>query len=275
MRWPYPSLGTLRNRWHGKALIICGGGPSLNKSLPDIKELQRRGGYVLSVNKTHDHLIAEGIEPEFHTLLDPMPWVADYTQKVNPRTKYFVASSCDMTVSRNIKLMGGQVYLWHAGANFYGEIMPTPVLQAEFPSKPWQIVVGPTTVGLRAIVLGYQLGFRTFHLFGLDSSMAVNDNGEECLHAYPKPRPKDSEEGVVTLNAHTGTYKFRTNSHMSQQVLDFEDLLEQMGDYIKTGRWEMCHLIVHGDGLLPAYAANLGLHADPEMNIKYLGRASA
>lgn len=271
MKWQYPSLAYLHNQFHRKALIICGGGPSLNDDIPKIRELKRQGGYVLTVNKTHDHFMGldEPIIPDFHVILDPMPWVAEYTKKVNRHTKYLIASSCTASVSRRIHLKGGKVFIWHAGADFYGEAMPSPILAKEFMHKPWAVIVGPTTVGLRSVVLGYELGFRPFHLFGMDSSSAANDSGQHAFHAYAKEPPKDAEYGTVTLHSRAGAFPFHTNSHMARQALDFEDLIEQIGDHVKNRSWEPVNIVVYGTGLLPAYAASIGLHGDPLMNQKY------
>ncbi len=102
MKWQYRSLAYLHNQYHRRALIICGGGPSLNADIPKIRELKRQGGLVLTVNKTHDHFMSldDPIVPDFHVLLDPMPWVAEYTKKINKHTQYLIASSCTSSVSR-------------------------------------------------------------------------------------------------------------------------------------------------------------------------------
>lgn len=279
MKWDIRSLAYLRNQWHGRALIICGGGPSLRADLPKIRELQRQGGYVLTVNKTHDYFLnlpdemGGPIIPWAHMMLDPMPWVGSYVAKPHPHVKYFIASSCDPMVSRRLKFNGGEVYLYHAGADFYGAEMPTPILRGEFPNKPWLVVVGPTTVSLRAVVLGYELGFRPFHLFGVDSSMAQvgGADGEMKLHAYPKDRPTDADEGFVSLNTPGGKYEYFTNSHMSRQALDFQDLIESIGERVTKGIWEMIDVRVYGRGLLPAYAATIGLHGEHEQNVEYGG----
>lgn len=286
MKWNIPSLAVLRNKWHRNALIICGGGPSIKRDLNKIRELQRRGGRVLTVNKTHDKFLdSEWLEkhsgdpshiiPWAHTVLDPMPWVADYVKKPCPGTLYFVASSCDPVVLRRLRLQGALVFLWHAGADFYGTAMPGPILESEFPNKDWAVLAGPTTVGLRSVIIGYDLGFRPFHLFGFDSSKERDEAGVYRLHAYDKVAATDADEGTVTLNTAAGHWPFETNSHMSRQVLDFEDMCEQIGNNMKTRAWEPIDIRVYGDGLLPSYAASIGLHADPEKNKFYSGRKVA
>ncbi len=276
MKWNLPSVAELVNKYHRKALIVCGGGPSIKNDIETIRELQKQGGYVLCCNKTEEYFrtLPEPIIPWATILLDPMEWVADYVPHPRPAGIYFVASSCHPRVSRRIRLAGGKVYLWHAGANFYGLNMPHPILEKDFAGKPWAIIVGPTTVGLRSVPFGYQLGFRPFHLFGMDSSMAANEDGTYSLHAYAKPRPADSTEGDVTLNTKAGKWTFQTNSHMSRQALDFEDLVTQIGAHVVNRNWEPVDIKVYGEGLLPAYAASIGLHANPIMNQKFSAQSA-
>lgn len=276
MKWNVYSISNVRNHFHRKAMIICGGGPSLKASVPAIRELQRQGGYVVSVNKTHDFLLGleEPIIPWGHVVLDPMPWVVDYIKTPHPEVKYFVASQCDPSVMRRLRFAGAECYLWHAGANFYGVPMPLPILENEFKTKPWGIVYGATTVGLRSVPLGYDLGFRVFHLAGLDSSMA-KVNGEYKLHAYDKKRPEDAHEGLVTLKTKLKEYQFYTNSHMSRQVIDFEDMVEQIAARVRNLEWQPIDIRIHGDGFLPCYAASIGLHADSAMNMEFCGREAA
>ena len=105
--------------------------------------------------------------------------------------------------------------------------------------------------------------------------MYKGDDGKTMLHAYPKPRPTDADEGVVTLTTKKGSFQFFTNSHMSRQALDFEDMCEQIADRVRKRHWEPIDIRVYGQGLLPAYAASIGLHADPLMNQKYCGKEAA
>lgn len=282
MKYDIPSLGILTDECTGKAALICGGGPSLKYDVPRIRELQRQGGLVITTNKTHDFFQdAEWLRacpggdptpiiPYAHVMLDPMPWVAGYVKQPIKGVKYLIAASCDPAVLRGLRLKGADVYLWHAGADFYGQAMPYPVLQAEFPNKLWLIVVGKTTVGLRSLPLCYQLGMRVFHLFGLDSS-AAQVNGEYKMHAYPKDKPPDADEGITTLHTKRGDYQFYVNTHLGRQATDFVETLDEITELVKSGAWQIVNIVVWGKGMLPTYAASIGLHGDPAMNMEYSG----
>ncbi len=222
----------------------------------------------MSVNKVNDWLRERGIVPDFHLLLDPKEWVAEYVKNPHPKTTFLVSHQCHSSVVRGLRLKGARVYLWVSAANFYGVAYPPQILVEQYKNHAWTMVAGATTVGLRAPLVGYQLGFRGFHMFGMDSSMredATQKDGYR-LHAFPKDRPPDAEEGTVTLY---GKYPFRTNTHMEQQVKDFDILTTELVEKMKSGVMDRVDLRVYGSGLLPAYAASLGLHADPAMNEKY------
>ncbi|MBL8643419.1 MAG: DUF115 domain-containing protein [Rhodospirillaceae bacterium] len=266
MQRDLPSLADLRDSQRGGTLLICGGGPSIGDvvQIKAIRALAKKGAKVWAVNKTHDFLLTKGITPWAACLLDPMPWVAGYIRKPQKNTIYAVASQCDAGVFDALKR--ANVYVWHAGVDYGGQGYPVSVLEAQYPGRDWLVVPGPTTVGLRSVLVGYALGFRHFHLFGLDSSMRVAtgnaDQAAAKLHAYAKPKPADAPEGWVTLRASGADRNFFTNAHMARQALDFEETVENIGAMVKSGAMEPMTLAVHGEGLLPTLAGCYGWHVD-------------
>lgn len=268
MRYNMKSFSDLAQIHAGGTLLICGGGPSIEKDIENIKRLRSQGAYILSVNKTHDFLVKHGIKPDFHALLDPMDWVADYVSEPVEGVKYLIASQCHRSVFKRLK--GADCYLWHAYSDFYGVNYPAPLLEKEFSNKAWICIPGPTTVGMRAIYLGQAMGFRMYHLFGMDSSMKYDratKTGQ--LHAYPKKKPDDAREGWAKLKTIHGIEEFYTNEHMARQVDDFDEALDQFAAMVRLKHIKAPHFTVWGEGLLPTYAATLGWHADPNMNSKY------
>jgi Protein of unknown function DUF115 len=241
----------------GRALIICGGGPSIGDiaKLKAIRALAKKGGKIWAVNKTHDFLLSKGITPWAACLLDPMAWVANYISKPQRGVLYALASQCHADVFAALK--GYAPHVWHAGIDAPdGTGYPTELLQRDYAGQDWLVIPGPTTVGLRSILVGYALGFRAFHLFGLDSSM----RGAQ-LHAYAKAKPTDAPEGWVSLRTKAGTQKFFTNSHMARQALDFEETTERIAEMVRTKAMAPIRITVHGEGLLPELAKCYGWHA--------------
>lgn len=240
---------------------IIGFGPSLKDSLPEIRRLKRNGAKIVTVNKAHDFLLDHGIPPWAHVLLDPKDWVAKYVQKPRRDVRYFVASQCHDDTFEALKDF--PVFLWHAGQDFPEGPEPAAVLREKWPTQPWFIVPGPTTVGLRTIFLGSQLGASHFHLFGMDSSRTPNGP----MHAGPKPEAPDAQPGTLKIKHRGMKYSFDTNSHMARQQFDFDKLIEEIPKNIKGGLLPKgFDVTVYGSGLLPFFAAMIGLHADPACN---------
>lgn len=243
-----------------KTWAIVGGGPSISRSIGAIRTLKRQGANVISVNKSHDWLLEQGIVPWGHVLLDPKEWVAGYVRRPRKDVRYFLASQCHDDTFDALK--DYPVFLWHAGQDFAEGPEPNCYLRECWPRDPWFVVPGGTTVGLRAVQLGHALGAERFHLFGFDSSRAGGR-----LHAYMKDEAVDAESGTLALRFRGKKYVFDTNSHMARQQMDFDKFIEDMPKHFAAGalRREFA-LTVHGEGLLPFFAAMIGLHADPLCN---------
>lgn len=239
---------------------IIGGGPSINDSVDQIRKLKARGVNIVSVNKSHDWLLERGITPWGHILLDPKEWVSGYVQRPRKTVRYFVASQChDATFDA---LSDYPVFLWHAGQDFPEGDEPKTVLREKWPTAPWFVIPGATTVGLRAVQLGHAMGANKFHLFGLDSSRLAGK-----MHGYEKPEPPDAERGPLKIKHNGFKYTFETNSHMVRQQMDFDKFIEDLPKHYQAGLLRKgFELTVYGSGLLPFFAAKIGLHANPECN---------
>ena len=198
-------------RPHAHTLCVAGGGPSLADTCQDMR------GFVAAINGSQKFLTDRGI-------LDPGPHMPDVIT-ADPRVRYYVASICDPGVFA--KLRGCDVRLWHPTAVCGGQ----GLLELERPDG-WLQVGGGSTMGMRWIFLGYMLGFRTFHLHGLDSSFRG-----EATHAYP-----DRVRGGQILKVHGRL----TRRNFVEQVNDFFDML----DIFARPDVEPTEFKVFGDGLL-------------------------
>lgn len=249
-----------------KEWAVVGGGPSINDHIGTIRRLKREGVAIVSVNKSHDWLLSHGIVPWAHILLDPKDWVSQYVQRPRKDVRYFVASQCHDDVFEALK--GYPVFLWHAGQDFEDGVRePDAHLRSNYPASKgfqWHITPGATTVGLRTPMLGHHLvnGPDRFHMIGFDSSRT-----EGKLHGYDKSEAKDAASGQQKLWHMGKWYAFDTNSHMARQFVDFDKFMGELDDHYKQGRLRKSFgMKFYGHGLLPFYAAMLGLHADKECN---------
>jgi hypothetical protein len=266
MKRGLPGVGMLRRyTTPSREAVICGGGPSLNDELPRLRELARRGIPIYTVNKTHDHLVSLGITPYAQVLLDPNPWVAEYTKPVKGVRYLLAGQVCDAVFEQ---FTDYPVFLWHAAVDAEnGRKEPIDTLEREFKNQEWTAHPGPTTVGLRTILVAQGIhGSTHFHMFGFDSSRKENS-----LHAYEKRARTDVPDLGITLRCYDGREAtFQTNLHMMMQTTDFERMIAQeMPKLVKQGKMPFTHFKFYGSGLLPTLASMYGMHADREMNEKW------
>lgn len=180
------SMLRLINKHHGAECCIVGGGPSLQKTVGELRRLAKRGCIIIAVNKSHDWLLKRGLPCHYAVLLDPKEWVAEYIDLTLPdrarkscgklwvRPTYLIASQVHEKTLAKFKDLPN-AYLWHAGAGL-GE---SELLKTRYPAgAEWCVVPGASVVGLRAMWLAHGLGCRKLRLFGIDGSAAVPNQAE-------------------------------------------------------------------------------------------------
>jgi uncharacterized Rossmann fold enzyme len=208
---------------HEEVMSIAGGGPSLADTW---KELQGNGSYVAAVNGSLAYLLDKNVIPELCGVCDPSEHMKDIVEAVDGVT-YFIASHVHPSVFDKLIEQRCRVFLWHCH--------PVEGLDALLDGhyqEGWTQISGGCTMGLRWINLGYHIGFRDFHLHGMDSSFR-----DKSSHAYADHQ---DQKNWITFDG------FPTRINFIGQVADFERLLEE----IKKPDIEPIALTVHGDGLL-------------------------
>ncbi len=209
---------------------ICGG-PSLRTRLSAVKARQMRGGIVTACNGAVKYLFSRGIEPEMACFVDQSDEVLHFIPDLPHDPIFLVASICHPKVFD--RLEGRRVIVWHPDI---GEPEQNAILDL-YPHKPASLIGGGNTIGMRMLNIGYALGFRRFHFYGLDSSFTGDDD-----HAYRKPDgyyERDRIEAVFQGKKYYGA------SWMIQQGGEFMDIFYPL--FVSKG----CKIMVHGEGLIP------------------------
>lgn len=188
-------------RAHSKIMSIAGGGPSLADTFDEMD------GLVCAVNGSLDFLTQRDIRPWACGVLDPGEHMVDIVQP-HSGVFYYVASIVDPSVFDKLLEAECRVILWHPS----GTPGMEDVLRILRPGN-WLMVGGGCTMGLRWINIGYMLGFRNFHLHGMDSSFR-----DGATHAYPD-RADDKETVEVE--------GFSTRPNFLAQASDFFKILER------------------------------------------------
>lgn len=204
---------------HTGEIAIVGGGPSIKTNWKEIRKLQNKGTYILALNGAYNFLRSKNIIADGMAMMDARKDL-NLTFVTNPsvKTTFFVSSQVDPEVFD--RLDQNNVYnvvVWHndVGAQTadiatcyragYDVIIPT---------------LG-TTIGIRALWLARALGFRKYHIFGLDSCLRGDEH-----HAYEQKQNDD--QPVVTMNING--QEFKTHIWMGAQVQDFKMWAEKFRD---------------------------------------------
>lgn len=217
---------------HKAKVCIVGGGPSLKETLPALRFQKDRGALVLALNGTHDWLIARGLVPDIHVMLDARPENVEFVRNPRDDVLYLMAAQCHPSVFD--ALQGRDVLVWVADVPGMREL-------ADRTEKPIGLIGSGSTVGLKSMALMYLWGFRTFCLFGMDSCYRGNDH-----HAYAQ----SLNDGERRMDVIVDGKKYSCAPWMHAQAEDFSWDAARM---IERG----CTLKAYGAGLVQALCEKL------------------
>lgn len=216
LRWLAVGDETIRE------VVIVGGAPSMANFVADIKNKKDQGAYIVAMNGAGHYLNEQGITPDAVVIIDARESNSKFIGQFN--THYYLASQCDKSV---FDKASDKCTLFHIDIPNIGYFIPG--------DRPIQAVGGGSTVGLVSMSLMYALGFRSYHLYGYDSSYS---NG--IHHSYAQPENNTEQ----TVEAHACGEDFTCAPWMVVQVNQFQELLRQLAKM-------KCRVKVHGNGLLP------------------------
>lgn len=246
---------------HDGVLHIVGGGPSLRKCIKELRRYsEKKKHFVLTLNKSHDfllnlpkHKLGPPIKVWGAALLDPCDWVKDY---ITPRkgVQYFIGDQCAPATFDVFEKPELTKWIYRA---------TNPQKDQDVVPQTMTFVFGGSTVGLRMRTMGAMMGFREIHYWGFDSSCDTSEDKNGKLHAYEKA-DSVKDRIFIKIKSEDGESEetFTSNTHMARQAQEYIELRDQMIANFKAGRSDWLRDIFHGEGLLPAIARNLGIHAD-------------
>jgi uncharacterized Rossmann fold enzyme len=204
---------------HDGTFVCVGSGWSMPDHIEAIKAHRDAGHTIVAIKAAHDFLVENGVEPDLYVNLDPRDRRSG-VQRLNDRTTYLIASRCSPDMFDHVA--GRKVMLWHAYSSDEQNAIGKRLL-----------VGGGTTSGLRAINIGYLLGFKKFELYGYDSC-----NREDGTKRFT------GELTGKTIDVFVGGpfgKRFICNMAMAAQANEFQKLFDIMPDALITA---------HGPGLI-------------------------
>jgi len=206
---------------HEKEIAIVGSGPSVKSQIKKIRALKKKGVFILAVKGAHDFLFKNKIHPHAAVAVDPQPHIIRCFRKKLPkgepiRPAYLIASQCCPEVFDY--LADQRVILWHLLATSSQEVL----------AKKIQIGGGSTS-GSRAMVLGWMMGFRRFHLFGFDS--CLQGAGENKLRKITGERwggVKENGKREVIMELVCEGKTFFADPAMAAQASEIQDVVKML-----------------------------------------------
>jgi hypothetical protein len=216
----------------GVAIIACYG-PSLQDTY---KVMRHQRNHVpkctlVSVSGAHDFLVANRLRPNIHIECDPRPHKALMLNNPQRKTKYLLASCVhpDMTA----KLENYDVSLWH--------LLSGGASMDLFKHEPDAILTaGGGSVGLRAICVMYQLGYRRFLIHGMDCSFRA-EKQHAAEHTGKKQHPR---------RVRVGAKWYDTASIQVAYARQFLEMVDKMNQVAQQTNQPPCIFGLHGDGML-------------------------
>ena len=211
-------------KWLGKYLyhsgraIIVSGGPYTNydELKATIKKYDGEAK-IVCVKHSYLNLLKQGIQPWACVVLDPRPITGtsthgivrkDLFKEVDSKTKFFVASMTDPSVTKYLKEKDANIWGWHAFTESLRDpeeqkkgIQNNAVKVNEELGIPLgaTLITGGTCAAMRTIGIMHTMGFRAFDLFGFDCNMEepTKEMKKETTGAEDEePRPKYFQVGV-------------------------------------------------------------------------------
>lgn len=249
-----------------KIMVYVAGGPSLRDYLDDIKAKCESEHYdVVTSNMTAKFLLAKGITPNYHLILDPTEKKKkdiDYEEDI----ELYLGLQCHPALFELAKERGKRVHKFLAASvkGDDGKSDKDFAQQACHADDPQMMGIGGGSMcGTRMIYFAGLRGYRKLEYYGFDGSVEYKNNVIKC-YAYTKPRGENIIETQAVINGEPVGKKFYSTMSLARQG---EELIKLMD--VLPGM----NIEIFGDGLL---AETLRLYqqtrprADYRISPKYL-----
>jgi hypothetical protein len=214
-----------------------------------LAERRAFGAKIVSVSGAHDFLIERGIVPDYHCEVDPREHKCFFTRNPHSDVNYWIASCCHPKLIDNLVSNKSRLALWH----LYNSDTDLKIIEKNGPDAGSLLICGGSGVGARAVHLMFGLGYRSFSLYGMDSSFAQEDGSQHAGEHSGKKKP----EWAVSV----GGRWFRSSAqmvYMARSIIDSFRMLQQIAidqdEPCLEGRDERVEFFLHGDGLLQQMA---------------------
>lgn len=227
LHWPFLQKA---QRQRKGAVSICAYGPSLLDTWRLAKTYQKINHRpIITVSGAHDFLVSRGVIPDFHVEIDPRAHKPKMLTKPQAKTQYLMATVCHPDFWD--VLDGCDVRLWH----MVNDHETVKWVASHHPAGLQSMIGGGSTAGQRAINVAAALGFREFHVFGMDMSFQADRRHAGEHTGEPEPPT------IMSV----GGREFKTTKQLAQSAREMEEFLNNT---------EGIKIAFHGDGLVQEMA---------------------
>ena len=223
------------------AVAIVGSGPSLKKNW---RKLKRFKGDIIACNSACKFLLEKGITPQYMMCFYADRLMLAFMQS-HPEITYLLASRCPPEAFDLVK--DHKIVCWHAAGDDRLEELLVKYNREE------PMVLGGSAAVTRTLYVAITMGYKTVHMYGVDSSYIGMDTHITQSRTEERRLPVRVNDKV-----------FITAPWMSQQAEDFKILVPLMQKINNT------EIVVHGTGLIPYIAQVMGLKTDESFIAKFI-----
>lgn len=210
---------------HDGTFVVCGSGPSLPSFIDELRDERKKRRPICAAKGAHDLLCENGIEPDIFVSVEAKPRLDNVKHK-NQHTLYLISSRCSPELFD--WLSDCKVLTFHSYSDKEAVI---PELSGQ------QLIGGGTTSGLRAVSLGYLMGFGRFVLYGFDSCLSLD---KRKRFNSGQMRQEQTVDRIIRGR------RFLCNGAMALQADEFQEYYRMFPDVTFD---------VKGDGLIAAVLA--------------------
>ena len=146
----------------GKDAITIAGGPSINKYVDKIKEMQKEGKVVVAIERMYQWCQNNGIVPNYVLVMDASDDVIESFDRIHPETTHILATQCNTEIFERLKNENTYIYSSAQSNISFVELWE----QNEY-KKVTMINTGGS-VALGCIAISMFLGMKNLHIFGFD-----------------------------------------------------------------------------------------------------------
>ena len=210
---------------HDRPAILCGSGPSLIDTLPEIRALRDAGGAIFALNNAANVLFYHGIMPDYQVVVDARPKTVAI---VGPAKQHLFASQVDPSLFDAVP----DAILWQLSIEDTWDAMSQHLPPYD---GDYALIGGTASAGNVATCLAYAMGFRALHCFGYDSSF-------RGAQSHAAEQPINADEALTRLRWNGRDYVISlTMKSQADTFMRHAIALQDGGATIS----------VYGDGYLP------------------------